>query len=372
MMSSGSFDISKAPTLQLGDVCFDDWYDHMLESLKAKNYAGSPKTLSVYLKPLFDDGITPGETCGILQEETLPWLHYVTTNPSIKKECLGDMAEGSQLLAKVEELISLHEVALFRMESVQSCRHHGLGKLEAVIRAALTSYQKMVDMVKGDTSKDAEQKLRSRKETVEKWVETHRTSLQNEVNAEIKIYQEKKCLLSSSIEHVLTMMFENYKDSCGPGFDIKQLEAELEMELEKNIGNTPAGKSAVVDLPSTPGGSEVQTPTSTKSTEPADSGTKATVAVPVTAAFEAIQTLVGEALVKSGASLDPETQKELSEKLGSCFKDIWEKPGGPAEEKEVWVTNNDIKYIAGFKYIYYIYLFLYLPVKHLSTFEIPN
>ena len=123
MMSSGSFDISKAPTLQLGDVCFDDWYDHMLESLKAKNYAGSPKTLSVYLKPLFDDGITPGETCGILQEETLSWLHYVTTNPSIKKECLGDMAEGSQLLAKVEELISLHEVALFRMESVQSCSH---------------------------------------------------------------------------------------------------------------------------------------------------------------------------------------------------------------------------------------------------------
>ena len=63
-----------------------------------------------------------------------------------------------------------------------------------------------------------------------------------------------------------------------------------------------------MDLPSTPGGSELQTPTSTKSTDSADSGTKATVAVPVAAAFEAIQTLVGEALVKSGASLDPETQ----------------------------------------------------------------
>ena len=341
MMSSGNFDMSKAPTLQLGDVCFDDWYDHMLEALNAKNQTRSPMTLTACLKPLFDDGVTPGETCGKLQEETLSWLHYIATNPAIKKECLGDMVEGSQLLAKIEELISLHEVTISRMESFVSCKNHGLGKLDAVIRAAMTSYQKMVDLVKDDTNKDAEQKLRSRKETVEKWVANHRASLQNEVNSEIKLYQEKKSLLSSSIDNVMTLMFDLYKDSCGPRFDIKQLEAELESELEKNLGNSPLDKleaesqTTMVEVPSTPGGHELHTPASVKSSEPADSGTKAT-AVPVTAAFESIQALVDEALVKSGTSLDQETQKKLTEKLGSCFKDIFDKSGEPSEEKEVW------------------------------------
>lgn len=337
---AGSFDMSKAPTLQLGDVSFDDWYDHMLESLNAKNQTRPPMTLSTCLKPLFDGGITPGESCGKLQEETLAWGHFVATNPSTKKECLGDMVEGSQLLAEVEELISKHEVIISRMESIAVCKRHGVGKLEAVIRAALTSYQKMVDMVKNDTNKDAEQKLRSRKETVEKWVASHRKSLQDEVNAEIKLYQEKKCLLSSSIDHVLTLMYDMYKDSFGPAVDMKHLEAELEAELEKTLGNSPVDTSEVesqpsmVEVPSTPDERVLQTPTTVKSTEPADSGTKTTKAVPVTDAFEAIQAYVSETLAKSGASIDLETQKKLHEKLGSCFKDIWEKPTESAESTE--------------------------------------
>ena len=330
----GSFDISRAPTLELGQNDFHEWLDNYMGAI-SKSAITQPATLSDLLHPLFTSGVIPlDETCPVeLQEKVVSWLSFVHEKPDLYSECTKDMPKESEVLKKVDKLSDLYGILLEHVGSIGSCRKHSTTKLEAVAKAAMNSYNNILASIKGSLKPDCEKQLVSRKQTVEAWVENQRNMLARDLTSKIDAYKEYKKDFESELVRVIVDLHKVYRSGNDlVEIDMSQLEAELEVELAKVAHGClqeklktmekedPKSKDVGVDSPAPPTSCAAPSPTSESViTESTNGSTKSTGSV--TETLQAMQDLLSKS-----EGLDPEVYKQISENLGSCFKDALTAP----------------------------------------------
>ena len=300
----------------------------------SKSAITQPATLSELLHPLFTSGVVPlDETCPLeLQEKVLSWLFFVDEKPDLYSECTKDMSKESEVLKKVNKLSDLYGILLEHTGSIESCRKHSTAKLEVVAKAAMKSYNNILASIKGNNSPDCEKQLVARKQTVESWVQKQRDIFARDLTSKIEAYKEYKTDFERELVHVIVAVHKVYTSGTDlMEIDLSQLEAELEVELakvahgclqeqlktmEEEDQKPKEGQEVGADSPAPPTSRGVASPSS-ESVQADSSKSQGSV----TETLQAMQEVLSKA-----DGLDPELHKEISEKLGACFKDALTAP----------------------------------------------